>query len=398
MLKDYFQEKITLTLSLLIFNNYFLIILNFSEIAIKINFILILSSLIVFYFYKLNENLYLKIFFLLIILISLGTPVFEWDARSIWLFHAKRIFYDNSIFSIIDNYASFSHNAYPSLVPALASSLAKTIGHWNEVFPKLAFTLMFLPPLIIIHVFLKGAQYLIFLSIVLFIIGKYLFNGWADGLIAVYFGISSFLMYLLVLTNNHYIKEKKIFYFIAFSFFVSLTLIKNEGIALLFTLFFTTLIITLYKNELKKNILKIFYLSISFLPIICWKLFCLTKGLGNDYVNTNMFVNLIPRLDDLENYKQIAYFLLLNEKFLYALFFFFLSFWINKNKSLFTFVFILIVFYLLILFVIFLSTPLDFYFQLNSTAARVIKTLSFTLAFFGLYNLTNKNNEKKFNI
>ncbi len=218
MLKDYFQEKITLTLSLLIFNNYFLIILNFSETVIKINFILILTTIIAFYFYKLQENLYLKIFFLLVILISLGTPVFEWDARSIWLFHAKRIFYDNSIFSVVDNYASFSHNAYPSLVPALASSLAKTIGHWNEVFPKLAFTLMFLPPLIIIHVFLKGAEYLIFLSIVLFIIGKFLFNGWADGLVAVYFGISSFLMYLLVVSNNHYIKEKKYFILLHFPF------------------------------------------------------------------------------------------------------------------------------------------------------------------------------------
>ncbi len=154
----------------------------------------------------------------------------------------------------------------------------------------------------------------------------------------------------------------------------------------------------MYKNELKNNIFKIIYLSISFLPIIFWKIFCLTKGLDNDYVNTNMFANLMPRLDDLENYKQIAYFLLLNEKFLYASFFFFLSFWINKNKSLFSFVFTLVVFYLLILFIIFLSTPLDFYFQLNSTAARVIKTLSFTLAFFGLYNLTNKNKEVKFNI
>ena len=56
--------------------------------------------------------------------ISLGTPTFEWDPRSIWLFHAKRIFYDQSIFSIADNYAAFSHNEYSSLAPAFASSLA----------------------------------------------------------------------------------------------------------------------------------------------------------------------------------------------------------------------------------------------------------------------------------
>ena len=49
--------------------------------------------------------------------------------------------------------------------------------------------------------------------------------------------------------------------------------------------------------------------------------------------------------------------------------------------------------YILILFAIYLSTPLDFYFQLDSSAARVIKSLSFLLGLFGLYNLNlNKHN------
>ena len=390
MLKNYFQEKITLIISFLILNNYFLLVFNFSELIIKINFFLFLVSLTLFYFYEFNKNLYLKIFFLLIVLISLGTPTFEWDTRSIWLFHGKRIFYDNSIFSIVDNYAPFSHNAYPLLVPALASSLAKFIGHWNEVFPKLAFTFMFLPPLIITYVFLKGARYLIFLSIVLFIIGKYLFNGWADGLIALYFGISSFLMYLTIIKSDKSVKGKKIFYFISFCFFIFLTLIKNEGAALLFILFVTTLLIKIYKKELKNNILEIAFFSLSFLPIIFWKLFCLKNGLGNDYINTNIFLNLAPRITDLENYKQIAYFLLLNEKFLFALFFFSLTFWFVKDKDLFIFIFGLVFLYIVILFFIFLSTPYDLYFQLDSTAARVSKTLSFTLAFFGLYNLRDR--------
>ena len=43
-----------------------------------------------------------------------------------------------------------------------------------------------------------------------------------------------------------------------------------------------------------------------------------------------------------------------------------------------------------VLFFIYLSTPYDFYWQLDSTAARVIKSLSFTMAFFGLYNLREK--------
>ena len=391
MTKKNFHEKITLVLSFLILNNYLLLSLNFPQLLIKINFLIFLVTVLIFYSKNFFENPFLKIFFLFIIFISLGTATFDWDPRSIWLFHAKRIFYDQSIFSVMDNYAEFSNNDYPNLAPAFASSLASLVGHWNEVFPKLSFALMFLPPLILTYVFLKDTQYLIFLSIVFFTIGNYLFNGWADGLVAVYFCLSAFLMYLLIVSNNNFLKKKILFYLIAFCFFVTLTLIKNEGIALLFILFATTFFIKLYKGELKKDISKLVFLSISFLPIILWKLFCSSKGVGNDhYYNANMLLNLLARLDDLNNYKLILYFLLLNEKFLFSLLFFLISFWINRNKELLGFVSIVAISYIFILLFLYLATPDDLYFHLNSSAARVIKSLSFLVAFFGLYNLTNR--------
>ena len=388
MIKKNFHEKIALVLSFLILNNYLLLSLNFPQLLIKINFIIFLVIVLVFYFQNLLENPFLKIFFLFIIFICLGTPTFDWDPRSIWLFHAKRIFYDQSIFSVMDNYAGFSNNDYPNLAPAFASSLAFLVGHWNEVFPKLSFALMFLPPLILTYVFLKDTQYLIFLSIVFFTIGKFLFNGWADGLVAIYFGLSAFLMYLLFIIDTNFFKNRLLFYLLAFCFFISLTLIKNEGIALLFILFATTFIIKLYKGQLGKDISKLVFLSIAFLPIIFWKFFCYSKGIGDYYINTNILLNLLPRLDDLNNYKLISYFLFLNEKFLIALIFFLLSFWIKLDKELFSFIFIITTMYIFILFFIYLSTPHDFYFQLDSTAARVIRSLSFLLAFFGLYNLS----------
>ena len=389
MTKDSFHEKIALVLSFLILNNYLLLSLNFPQLLIKINFLIFLVTVFIFYSKNFLENPFLKIFFLFIIFISLGTPTFEWDPRSIWLFHAKRIFYDQSIFSVMDNYAEFSNNAYPTLAPAFASSLAFLIGHWNEVFPKLSFTLMFLPPLILIYSFLKNTHYLIFLSIVFFTIGKFLFNGWADGLVAIYFGLSAFLMYLLFIVDTNFYRNKLFFYLLAFCFFISLTLIKNEGTALLFTLFVTTFLIKLYKGELRKNIYKLVFLSISFMPVIFWKFFCYSKGIGNDYINTNILLNLLPRLDDLNNYKLISYFIFLNEKFLIALIFFIVSFCVHPNKELFSFVTIITTMYIFILFFIYLSTPFDFYWQLDSSTARVIRSLSFLLAFFGLYNLKN---------
>ena len=251
MVKNNLHEKITLYLSLLILSNYLFLNLSFPILIIKINFILFLILVVFFYFKNLNENIYLKIFFLLIILISLGTPTYEWDARSIWLFHGKRIFYDESIFSFADNYASFSHNGYPNLAPAFSSSLAMLVGYWNEIFPKISFTFLFLPPLVFTYSFFKDDKYLIFLSIVFFIIGKYLFNGWTDGLIAIYFCLSAFLMYLLFIKNEKYFKNNFLYYLIAFCFFSSLTLIKNEGTALLLILFTVTLLIKIYNRQKK---------------------------------------------------------------------------------------------------------------------------------------------------
>ena len=391
MIENYFHKKITLCLGFLILNNYLLLSLSFSTFVLKINFTLFIITLLLFYFKNFKNNIYLKIFLLLIILISLGVPVFEWDARSIWLFHAKRIFFDNSIFSISDNYAVFSHNDYPSVGPAFASSLAILFGFWNEVLPKLAFTLLYLPPLIFTYTILREDRYLIFLSLVFFIIGKQLFSGLADGLIAIYFCLSAYLMYDLIINTYKSANKKIINYLISLIFFTTLTLIKNEGLVLLLILFFSTVTICLFKKKILENLLAITFLSSSFVPILLWKYFCYSNGIVNEHINSNFVVNLIPRLKEFNNYVLIFKFFILNEKFLLSLLFFIISFWFKWNKTLLSFVTSALGFYFLVILLIFLATPVDFYFQLNSSAARIVKTLSFSLGFFALYNLSSKN-------
>ena len=386
MKKDNFYEKITLILSFLILNNYFLLSLSSPELLVKMNFIFFFAFIFVFYFKYFLENLYLKIFFLFIVFICLGVPISDWDPRTTWFFHAKRIFYDKSIFSIADNYAAHSHNDYPTLAPAFASSFASLIGYWNEIFPKLSFTLMFFPPLILIYNFFKDTQYLAFLAIVFYTIGNYLFNGWVDGLVAVYFVLSAYLMYFLIIAEIYH-KKSLFLFLIAFCFFAILSLIKNEGAVLLLILFITVFLIKLYKRELRKDIFKLFLLSFSFLPIISWKIFCHNKGIGSEFVNENILLNLLPRIGEIKNYQLISYFLFLNEKFFTCLLFFLITFYFKWNREILIFASIVVVAYSLVLFFIFLSTPHDLYFHLNSTAARVIKSLSFFLAFFGLYNL-----------
>ena len=55
------------------------------------------------------------------------------------------------------------------------------------------------------------------------------------------------------------------------------------------------------------------------------------------------------------------------------------------------YVFTINLLYILIISLIFLATPVDFYFQLDSAAARIVKSINFCLAFFALYNLNAKN-------
>lgn len=388
MIKHYFHEKIALILSFLILNNYLLLNFNSPLFLIKINFLIFFLIIFLFYIINFKENLNLKIFFLLLVFISLGVPLSEWDPRSTWLFHAKRIFYENSIFIFADNYAAFSHNDYPKLAPAFASSLASLFGSWNEVYPKISFTLIFLPPLIFTYSFIKSIYYTAFLFLVFFFIGPFLINGWLDGLVAIYFTLSAFFMYLLIINNYEKYKKNYYLYLLALFFFTSLTLLKNEGIALLTILFLVTAIIELFNHNLKFKLSRLFFLLLSFLPIIMWKYFCYSKGIGyNDYINSETLLNLLPRASELNNYISISYFLLLNEKFLISLSLFLLSFFIVKNNKLFIFILLIALTYIFVLFIVFLNTPHDFYFQLNSTASRVIRTVSFLLAFFGLFNL-----------
>ena len=117
--------------------------------------------------------------------LAIGTP--DWDARSIWLFHAKRIFYENSLYAQLDGYASFSHNDYPVIFSMLAATLAKAVGHWNEVFPKAIVNFFLLPPLLVFAALSKRKILkLLYIFGICIICRNYLFNGYQDALVAVY--------------------------------------------------------------------------------------------------------------------------------------------------------------------------------------------------------------------
>jgi len=380
------RENNIILILLTIILNYILFLSSSLIILIKLNFILFILFTF-YYFFKYEKNKFLILFLLLLIIISLGTATDSWDARSIWLFKAKEFFFDHSLISVKNNYAEFSHNNYPSIAPAFSAGLSTIIGHWNEIYPKAGLTLMFIPPLIIISRFFDSNFFLISISIILFIIGKFLVNGELDGLVALYFVSSVIIIYNLKNLNNNIFFQ----YLILIFFLIILSLLKAEGIVLLLCSFIGSMFTFYKKKYLYKNLIITFFVSI--IPVLMWNYFCIYNNIGdtnsNNIFNVNDFTN---RILYLKNYILIFEYLLLNEKFLFGLFVFLLSTIYIKNKGILIYVTSISLIYILFLFIIYLSTSLDLEWHLNS-ASRIIKPIALFLSIFSLYSIFNKQNK-----
>ena len=374
--------NVLILLGSIVLNHIFLISSNMNILSKGSIIIFIFFSL--FYFFKFKENKILFLFIILLLIISLGTPTTAWDARSIWLLKAKIIFYDQSILGINENSPDFSNLKYPIIAPAFAASFLKLIGYWNEIFPKATFTLMFIPPLIIINKLMGKNYFLLIIITILFIVGKYLINGELDGLLSIYFVTSALMFYNLNVKIDSYI-----YISILILLNIILTLLKVEGSILLFSLVISSLIVFFDNIEKCKKIILISILS--FVPALIWNIFCFYNSSDSTSLNNLfMFENLNSRIFYLKNYVIIFEHLMLNEKFLISLFLLFLSLYFFKNHKVSFLTFYTAIIYLFFLFIIYLSTSLDLEWHLNS-ASRVIKPLALFFSIFSIYNLLNRN-------
>jgi hypothetical protein len=130
------------------------------------------------------------------LLICISDPIFGWDARSIWFFHGKMIYYKASV-ATIENWArpsiAFSHPDYPLLVPILAAQTAFVTGYWNEYLPKLSLAIMLVPAMLFLVSILSTRRWQILLAAVpLLFVREWLTNGYMDGQLALYMGIATF--------------------------------------------------------------------------------------------------------------------------------------------------------------------------------------------------------------
>ena len=152
-------------------------------------------------------------------LLILSHPVEDWDARFIWMFHAKRIFYDGSLYGQLDGYANWSHNDYPNLVPALAASLARAVGHWNEIIPRTSVLFALVPVMLVAALAWKQRGiFFAWLAAVIAVAQGHLLNGYMDVSVGLYFGLG---LVLLLSAQPKWLWSLVV---------LSLMLIKNEGL------------------------------------------------------------------------------------------------------------------------------------------------------------------------
>ena len=170
-------------------------------------------------------------FFIVLGLLTASTllvPLTVWDARSIWFFHAKMLYFAGGLAKEggwTAPWCAFLHTDYPLLVPVLAAQAAKLAGFWNEQLPKSALVLLLVPPLAVTVSYWKAgfATAALLLLIWARLFPQSLTNGYMDAPLALYglFGVLLIGSWLSTGTKLDLVTG---------AVFVSVTLgLKNEG-------------------------------------------------------------------------------------------------------------------------------------------------------------------------
>jgi hypothetical protein len=389
-------------ISFCIFLNYFFWSVNFNQIIKSINFFTILFFLFYFFIGKNFKNYnYLRLFIISLLILSLGSMTVDWDARSVWGFHAKRIFLDDNLYAGFDKYMPYKlMNAYPLLPASLSATLAQIIGHWNEIYPKSTNILVLLPALFVQCSFLKNNKsILLWLMFILLFTARNLVIGLMDGLVAMYFVTNCLIIYNLFI-EEHLIygknsieinKNKMTLFFSGIFCGIILSLLKNEGLVIIILLLLSTF---LFKIYLKKKIRKreIIFGILIFTPIFAWKLLATYNGVYPLAIGFNSFDQIILRLTEINNYKLVFKYLLLNEKFIIALLIFFFCIYKNfqNNKLVYSFVITNALMYYITLYIVYFSTPYDLSWHLISSSTRVMPTMVMILIFFSISTFIKK--------
>ncbi|HEL4182928.1 TPA: hypothetical protein ACXJTM_002709 [Stenotrophomonas maltophilia] len=230
---------------------------------------------------------------LVLVLIALGSPSDGWDPSSIWLFHAKRIYLEGTLYAQLDDYAPWSHNDYPALVPLLMACAAGLAGHWNELLPKAVAPLLLLPALLLIAPSFRWRWCGVLFAVLLLRLARdMLINGYMDPLVAVY----AVAAVAAAMRHRARAGHGGSCELVAFTLLVAvLSMLKNEGAVLAALL--TAVVLgegVLRERRLGWRIL--LAAVVALLPLLAWKLAVGQAGVGNDLAGSDLKTQLLARL------------------------------------------------------------------------------------------------------
>lgn len=316
-----------------------------------------------------------------LILATLLVPISEWDARSIWFFHGKILYYSEGLFSADvwgNSFYGFSHPHYPKLFPVLIGATADFSGLWNEFFPKITVGLFaFLVGIYTLSMNFNLPLSLVVLLTCLGIPEAYSWNGYVDAYVSAF----SFLGLLALAQFIH--KRKEIFLFLAVSSFGLVLNLKNEGLALCFGIMLT-FILAHYKIMLenKKSVLKSLLVVLPALgAFVAWSITKNKLGISGYFqFNSSMIDAIGLRLADGTSLifilKKVGGRVLPGIA-LFVISAIFLKGQFKIKKSLSNYwLLALWLYYLLVIFIIYLGTPLDLNWHVNHSVTRVTFVLN----------------------
>ena len=399
-------------LNSLILLNYLFLPFNFNFLKILFIFFIFLT-IITHLTRSFSKDYISKIFILIIFIICLGTPLNDWDGKFIWLFHAKRIFVDNNLYAQLDNYMSWTHNDYPSLIPSLSASIANFFHIWNDNLPKISSAIMLSTMIIFINSLIQdNLLRIIFFSLFLWVTEKTFLSGSVDDILSSYTLCSSLIMYFLFFKEKYFLNNKKLLFLLFYTFVTLTTLVKNEGLVIIIILFLSAAFIKKIILNEKINISIYIIFIISLIPIFIWKIKCYNAGIYSDIANLENIKNFKDRSLDLRSYWNIFNYMTLNKSLLLPILLFFtINFKkikiISTNKLFFlkkielkktiylSYIIFFSISYYLIIFFIYLSTPKDLFWHLSTSSYRVVMPIGVILVFYSLINLDDNKSSRK---
>lgn len=237
----------------------------------------------------------ISIYLLLTLHLMLYIPVKDWDASFIWYSAAKVMHYDGYLLDWVDGARYLIAAGYPKLIPLFSASFSTVTGVWNELLPGSALFIFLIHTMIgFLAILSKLKIPLIFAILVFFSLGRFTWNFYMDGYVALYAGISIFYL-------STFLVQQRLGYLLASILSLAIVInIKNEGLLLTLSSFIT--MIFFYKKieiYLKKKLYLIFSLLLLFLPFILWNLWLWKVGWGRGGAfGTNYLSLVLERLDN----------------------------------------------------------------------------------------------------